>query len=317
MTTKNTFRIMKSTKVVLAILLITGTFAACKKDKQDPELAKPTVENIEVGLNNNEMGVIGSDFHLNADIIAGDKIDKVEIKILPKAGETYSKAWKHEIVWDQYKGAKNANVHKHFDIPKDAAEGKYDFLITIYDENGSQVEVKKSITIYLMANVPVNPKASIFNIFTNGENFYYDGKFSVEKAKLKKGDLLHSQVAINDVKGDGKMYILFINKKLNHRPESIDKIDFSKAIVYDVMEHKGWANPDFFTNSVFDPATFTITRNWPDMTIGGTKDNNIPSSPITGSKAWETGTYYYGVVYKNTTYNIGYFKYIEVAVEVN
>lgn len=313
---------MKTKQIVAAtMLLFVSAFTACKKDDDKaPELTKPVIEGIEIGLNNNEIGVIDQDFHFNADITAGDKIDVVEIKILQKTGETYSKTWSHTVTWTQYKGSKNTNVHKHFSIPTEAAEGKYDFIITVTDENGTKLEEKRNITIYAAGNIPVNPTASIFNIMVNDDNsfFYTKGSFKEAGSSLKKGDKFNSQITISGVKGSGKMYILLINKKHNHRPESIDQIDFTKAIVYDVFEHKDEANTFDFTNTPADFSTnpFTVRR-WPDLTIGGTTDNNVPATPINGTKAWETGTYYYGVVYLNTTHNISFHKYIEIPLNMN
>ena len=133
-----------------AIVLFVSVFTACKKDGQEetPELPEPIVGDIEIGLNNNETGIIGRDFHFNASVLAATKIEYVKIVIQPITGETYSKPWKHELSWPEYKDAKNANIHKHFDIPETAAEGKYDFLIVVKDQNGSTLELKKNITIY-------------------------------------------------------------------------------------------------------------------------------------------------------------------------
>ncbi|RZL51985.1 MAG: DUF4625 domain-containing protein [Pedobacter sp.] len=289
---------------------------SCKKDESEPKIA--TIENLEIGLNNNKIGIIGKDFHFNADVIAGDKLENIVVKILPRSGEIYSKPWRLELKWEEFKGAKNANVHKHFSLPIDAAEGKYDFVIIVNEQNGAKLEVKKIITIYSEANAPINPTASIFNVFANDARFYRNGKFIVDGSALKKNDLLNAQVTIANIKGDGKMYILLINKKLNHRPESVDKIDFTKAIIYDVVEHKGLANTDFFSNITFDMVTSTTTRNWPNMIVGGNMDNNLPiPNAINGAKIWETGTYYFGVVYKNSTYNIGFNQYIEIPLEIN
>lgn len=300
------------------MLLFVSAFTACKKDEEpEQELAKPKIENVEIGLNNNEIGIINADFHLNADITAGDKINLVQVKIQQRSSETYSKTWSHEINWTQYKGAKNTNVHKHFTIPAEAPEGKYDFIIIVTDENGAKLEEKRNITIYAAANVPVNPSASIFNLFSNGARFYRNGNFITPGSSLNKGDKLNSQVTLSNVKGSGKMYLLLINKKHNHKPEAIDKIDFSKAIVYDIYEHKDVANSFFFTNTPFDATTNTSIRSWPDMIIGNSTDNNIPATSINGAKAWETGTYYFGVVYLNTTYKIGFYQYIEVPVNMN
>jgi hypothetical protein len=113
------------------------------------------------------------------------------------------------------------------------------------------------------------------------------------------------------------MYLLLINKKLNHRPESIDKIDFSKVIVYDVVEHKDIVNVSGISNFVYDAATSTLVRDTPAMNLGSLKDNNVPPGDISGIKAWETGDYYYGVVYKNSTYNMNFFHYIEVPIDLN
>jgi acid stress-induced BolA-like protein IbaG/YrbA len=149
---------MKRTNTIAAFLLIISSFTACKKDNEEsPDLAQPTIENLEIGLNNNEIGVIGTDFHFNADILVSGKIENVQVKIQPRSGETYAKPWSHEITWDTYKDAKNATVHKHFYIPTDAAEGKFDFIIIVNDQNGSKLELKKNLTIYAEANAPQIP----------------------------------------------------------------------------------------------------------------------------------------------------------------
>jgi len=146
---------MKTKRTILAFLLFTLCFTACRKDNDgNPELGLPTINNLEIGLNNNEAGVIGKDFHFNAEVLVSGKIENVQVKILPRSGETYSKVWSHEITWDQYRDAKNTTVHKHFYIPTDAVEGKYDFLIIVNDQNGTKLEVKKSLTIYTEANAP-------------------------------------------------------------------------------------------------------------------------------------------------------------------
>ncbi|WP_443936796.1 DUF4625 domain-containing protein [Pedobacter sp. MW01-1-1] len=148
---------MKTTKILTLFLVVAIGFTACKKDQSEAELAKPTIENIEIGLNNSEIGIIGQDFHFNADVIAGDKIDMVEVKILQKVGGTYSAPWSLTVTWPQYKGAKNTNIHKHFDIPSAAVEGEYDFIITIMDENGTKTEEKRKIRIWTKENLPVFP----------------------------------------------------------------------------------------------------------------------------------------------------------------
>jgi hypothetical protein len=305
---------MNIIKKMLAFLLLLSVLSACKKEKEAAP-AKPSLTDLEIGLNNNQIGVTGRDFHFNANVLAASKIDTIRIDIRQKAGETYARAWKHEVIWTEYRDAKNATVHKHFDIPSDAVEGKYDFQITVTEVNGSKLELKTNLTIYHPQNLPVDPKLSIFNLFVNDEIFYRNGRFNNPGSALKKGDVLHAQAAILNVKGDGKLYLLLIKKTLNHRPESIAAIDFSKAIVYDYFEHRSLVNTQSFSNLVFNEATYTITRNWPDLVIGGLSDNGTPQALITGNKSWSSGTYYFGLIYQNTTYNSTVFNYLELNLD--
>src|SRR5690606_37267709 len=144
----------------LNYLLYTFVFAfilsSCEDDP-DPILPVPTISNVEIGSGNNHIGVIGRDFHLNADIIAGDKIDLVQVKIEPIEGETYSGDWSFEVTWEQFKGAKNSIVHQHFDIPENAVEGKYEFILIVTDENGPILEEKAEIQIVDASNLEVDP----------------------------------------------------------------------------------------------------------------------------------------------------------------
>lgn len=290
--------------------------SSCEKDSP-PEPAMPGIENIEVGLGDNGIGIVGEDFHLEMDVVAGDRIDVIQVRIEQRAGKTYAKEWRHEITWEQYRGAKNTNVHKHFDIPADAPEGTYDFMIVVSDQNGATLEETRTLTIYRRENLPVDPQLFAFNINKNGNFFYRNGNF-VDTDVCRGGETVRSQATISGVKDDGIMYMLLINKKLNHRPETIEGIDFSKAIVYDVYEHEGWAEVGDFSNFVFDMETFTPVRTTPPLVIGAANDNNIPQpNPITGEKVWESGDYLFGVIYKNTTHNISFFHYIDISVQID
>ncbi len=294
-----------------------AVLASCNKD-DDPVLAEPTIENVEVGSGDNGIGVVGRDFHFEMDVVAGERIGTIQIRIEQRAGETYAKEWKYEITWEQYNGAKNTNVHKHFSIPEDTPEGEYDFVISVNDQNGTVLEETRTLNIYLPENLPVDPQLFTFNIQKNGNFFYRDGKFPNDGDRFAKGDILKIQATVDGVKGDGQMFILLINKKQEHLPETIEQIDFSKVIVYDVYAHEGWTEGDFFSNFVYDLEAFKTVRGTPDLTIGADKDNNAPqANPIAGTNAWESGSYYAVVLYRNTTYNINFSHHIEIPIEIN
>lgn len=304
---------MKTTQLILASVFAALAFSGCSNDDNDsaPEKAVPTIDKVELGLGNNETATIGQDFHFNAEVTAGDKIENVQVKIVQKSSETYSKVWSHEVTWTQYADAKNATVHKHFDIPEDAAEGKYDFIIIVNDKNGSKLEVKKNLTIYKLENLPVKPVVSILTVFLNDNFLYRKGQFSDPDAKFKNNDRFSSQVTMDGIKGDGIMYLLLINKNAKHNPESVDQIDFSKVIVYDVLEHKNIAQTGGFSNVEWNGTT--VTRDFPIMTIGAAKDNNVPvAQDLIANKAWATGNYTYLILYKNTTYNINFSQAVDL-----
>lgn len=312
----------RSIAIITFFITILGfVITGCKKDKNPaPELSKPSITDVEIGLGNHEIGVIGRDFHLNAEVLAGDKIENVQIKIVQRNGETYSKTWLHEITWTEFKGAKNATVHKHFTIPADAAEGKYDFIIIVADQNGTTLEEKRIINIYTPENLPIDPQ--LFSLYVGVvDNDYkilrdvYNNLIPETKdLKLNKDDLLTIRAAVSGLKGNGKAVMVLINKKHNHKPETVDAIDYSKAIVVDVAQHTGVPASGSFSTTT-DRSTTPITLRKPVLKIGASVDNNTPSpNGINGLKTWETGNYYLGIVYKNTTHQIGMFNYIEVAI---
>lgn len=302
---------MKTAKIIVAFLVSSFAFTACDNNSDsnsdnpaEPEKSKPTIDKIEIGSGNNEIGTIGRDFHFNAEIVAADKIASAQIKIVQISTEKYSKVWSHEINWSEYVGVKNTTIHKHFLIPTDAPEGKYFFIIIIKDQNGTTLEVKKTLNIYAKENLPIDPSIVGFHLYKNKSPFYVGTIYSKEGDSFKTGDKISSYANISQVKGDGIMYFLLINKNAEHLPESVDQIDFSKVIVMDVFEHKGQSSLK------------KVARKSPLLTIGALKDNNVPSQYITGTKAWATGTYIYMVLYKNTTYNINLSKSIGIPINL-
>lgn len=152
--TMKTNIITKTTRFITLGVLVSTAFVACKKEHEQPILSEPTISNVELGLGNSGIAVIGEDFHFEMDVVAGDRIATITINIVQRESESYTAEWRHQITWEQYKGARNTNVHKHFDIPDDAPEGTYDFLIIVIDQNGSQLEETHTLNIYLPDNLP-------------------------------------------------------------------------------------------------------------------------------------------------------------------
>jgi hypothetical protein len=301
----------KSIHRSIALLMLLVVFATgCKKEK-DPEIATPTASNIEIGTANNKQAIRGRDFHLNADVIAGDKIKGVEIKILQKAGQNYTATWKFELAWDQYNGVKNTNVHKHFTIPAEAPEGKYDFYFIVYDENGTRLELKEDFTILDATSIEVDPKIGRDIFSRNGTMIYYMDTYVEQELIFKKGDEFTAHAQVSEIKGDGILYTILIKRKANYFPESIDKLDFSKAIVISKVAHTGLPN----ASKVSTLKQVNGVYGGESIIIGAEKDGNEPiSNLINGEKAWESGKYNLVILYKNTTYNMSTYKSIPITI---
>ncbi|WP_405414555.1 DUF4625 domain-containing protein [Maribacter sp. Asnod1-A12] len=312
-------------KLQFSLLSIFSTIlflTSCNNNEEVEEiiLIAPTVSEVEVGLFNNELGVVGEDFHFNAEFLAGDLLNLVTINIEQREGETYSTDWSFEMVWDKYQGLKNATMHQHFDIPAEAPKGIYDFIITVTDQNGTSSEEVRNIELIDAADFPeVNPHVEVFGVDkinvegTGGfNNFYNNGEFrNPEETFFGVDESIWSSLQIGEIKGDGILYGLLIKKSLNHKPETLEAIDFSKVIVTEVKEHTGFEEVRTFSNSFNTNFNNHYMYGVP-LKIGATEDNNFPeTTTITGDLAWENGTYYYGVVYYNFTYLKSAFQYIE------
>jgi Domain of unknown function (DUF4625) len=298
---------------ITALLLLATTFTACKKeDSPAPAPPKPTATNIEIGSGNNKQALIGRDFHFNADVLAAEKIKEVQVTITRKPGETYASNWELTLNWPEYKGVKNTNVHKHFNIPAEAPEGKYDFTFRVLDENGSRLEIKETLIINDPEKMPVDPKIGRDMISRGDSLIYYMDTWVEKELIFKKGELLKAHAQVSGIKGDGVLYTLLIKKKFNYYPESVDHLDFSKVIVISKVTHKDLPASSKITTLK------QINGVWggEQITIGADKDGNEPAAnPIAGEKAWEPGQYNLVILYKNTTYNLNAYKSLSLTID--
>ncbi len=298
---------MKKFKSLVLFLLTAAAFTGCESDDNNEPL-KPTAENIEIGTANSKRALIGRDFHFNADVIAGSKIAAVELKILPKTGETYTKDWKLELSWSQYSGTKNTNVHKHFTIPAEAPEGKFDLYFIVLDENGTKLEIKEELTITDPANMPADPLIGRDMISRNDDLIYYMETWVEPELILKKDDKLTAHAQVSQIMGNGILYSLLIKKSLNYHPESIDNLDFKKVIILSKVEHKDLAP----ASKISTLQKINDVYGGESIVIGAATDNE--SNVLTGDKSWESGQYNWVILYKNTTHNLNVYKSMSITI---
>lgn len=131
---------MINLSILLAFFLVFIT--ACNKDKD--VVAKPSINNLEIGLNNNKTGYPGSDIHIEGEIIAPGTIAGIKVTIHPESGS----GWEFDKTYTEgYTGSKNAEFHEHIDIPANAAIGDYHVHIAITDQKGNRTEIEDELKI--------------------------------------------------------------------------------------------------------------------------------------------------------------------------
>ena len=298
---------MKKLKLFLLFFAATTVFTACDNEDNN-QVSKPTAENVEIGTANNKRALIGRDFHFNADVTAGDKIADIQLKILPKSGETYTKDWKLEFKWSEYSGTKNTNVHKHFTIPSDAPEGRFDFYFIVVDQNGSQLEIREEITITDPANMPADPLIGRDMLSRNDDLIYYMETWVEPELIFKKNDLLTAHAQVSQIMGDGILYSVLIKKSLNYHPESIDNLDMKKVIVISKVEHTGLAP----ASKIATLQKINDVWGGQSIIIGAEKD--AIAAPTTADKSWQSGQYNWVILYKNTTHNLSVYKSMPITI---
>ncbi len=138
-------------KPFFAILFTVIILASCKKDKDEFSPA-PTITGLEIGSNNSKIGYPGNDIHIEGEIFAPANLASVALEIHPKTGT----GWKFEQVYTEgFVGLKNAEFHKHIDIPANAVLGLYHIHIKITDQAGQVTEVESELELKKDASLPV------------------------------------------------------------------------------------------------------------------------------------------------------------------
>ncbi|MGQ1891377.1 DUF4625 domain-containing protein [Thermophagus sp. OGC60D27] len=133
-------------KTIIAIGLLASSqafFWSC--DDDDASVSKPVISDLEIGLDDSHKAYVGSDLHVEAEIIAEGLIDKITIEIHQEEGGDDE----IELEYDEYEGLRNATFHKHVDIPSETVPGEYHFHLTVTDQEGNQTSVEEDITIAL------------------------------------------------------------------------------------------------------------------------------------------------------------------------
>jgi len=145
--------IMQNTFKILVIIMFVITAVSCS---EKDEIKMPEILDFELGYENSKTGYPGSDIHIEANIIAENKIDIIEIEIhyegdhkksIIIANGDHHHEWEVDITYDKFRGLKNTTFHEHISVPLNAEPGEYHFHFKVIDMEGYTAEIEEDLMV--------------------------------------------------------------------------------------------------------------------------------------------------------------------------
>lgn len=241
----------KGINIIYVLAIITILFSSCSKENG------PQIDLEELGYENTATGYLGSDFHIEAEIIAENKIDRVIIEIHPEC----CGSWEFDTTYTKFDGLKNTEFHEHFELPVALSDtGEYHFHLEVIDMEGNTASVERDIVIKKPDDsmAPVITISSVpgpGQVFSNGQTISISGQVSDDQAL-------------------GGMYIGLVRADQN-----LDDSQVNDSNTITLLH-----THDFDTSKQHN---FSAS-----IEVGAAKDNNISPKDITGDIAWISGDYY-------------------------
>ena len=162
----------------ISVILI---FAIITTSCEDEEINMPEILDFELGYENSKTGYLGSEFHIEANILAENKIDIIEIEIHYEGDHTKSiriangddhHHWEVDLTYDKFRGLKNTTFHEHINIPLNAEPGEYHFHFMVIDMEGYTAEIEED----LMVMEPEVTEAPVITITSSPEEGQQDNQ---------------------------------------------------------------------------------------------------------------------------------------------
>lgn len=248
--------ITHKTLAVFFIVALSSLFTSCQKEDVTP---KPVISNLELGIGDNHTAYIGADLHIEAEIVAEGKIDKVTVEIHQEEGSD------DEIVveYDDFEGLKNTTFHQHIDIPETTVAGEYHCHIIVTDMEGNSTTVEDEISIKELVDEEA-PVLEITTAPTNGQSF-------------TTGETISISGSVTDNISLEGIFIALVRESDNMTDADVD--DESSSVILMLHTHDFGDDPDEYEFSS-------------SIAVGAINDNNITPAPIEGDNAWQSGNYY-------------------------
>jgi hypothetical protein len=142
---------MKTRALFTLLLFATLFIIACDKDDTP---SKPVITILELGEGdshgNDRTAKIGGDLHMEIEVVAEGRIDKIQVRIHPE-GEHHDEGehggWEVDTTYTKFSGLKNTIFHEHVEIDAAAEPGEYHFDFIVTDMEGNQSSAEADLQI--------------------------------------------------------------------------------------------------------------------------------------------------------------------------
>ncbi len=267
---------LKISNIFVAVSMLI-LLASC--NKEDEMTARPVINILEIGLDNSKIAFIGGDFHIEAEIIAVGRIEKILVELHSEDGED-----EIEFEFLEFGGLKNTDFHQHIDIPSDLTPGEYHFHLVVIDQEGNVTKAEDEVLLVELLDedppvINITSSLGANQVFSYGEILLIEGEISDNN---RLAGLLVALVRANEnwsnseVTGDNPSIIVILH---THSFDSDTSHSFNASIE-----------------------------------IGATNDNNMVPAPITGDNDWQSGNYYILIKAKDAKGNWGYSNHYPITL---
>jgi hypothetical protein len=258
---------MKQLKLISFVLVLALAFQSCKKDEDD-ENNPPVISNFELGYEDSGEAFLGADLHIEAEIVAEAKIDRIQLTIHPEGEHDKSVAheeeWEVDTTYTKFNGLKNTEFHEHLEVPFEAEEGHYHFHFAVIDMDGNTKEIERELHVEAPSDTEA-PVITISSSPSNGQVF-------------QNGETISISGTVTDNLAIGGLYVGLVRTTQNL--ENADVIAANTITLLHMHDFEGAAEYNFSA----------------EIEVGVAADNNGEPTDLTGDldggPAWQNGEYY-------------------------
>ncbi len=259
---------MKQIKFISFVLVLALTFQACSKEEEEESLNPPTISTFEFGYDDSGEAYLGADLHIEAEIVAEAKIDRIQVTIHPEGEHDKSVAdeheWEVDTTYTKFNGLKNTTFHEHIEVPIEADTGHYHFHFIVIDMDGNTKEVERELHVEA-PNDSIAPVLTISAAPSNGQMF-------------QNGETISIGGTVTDDQALGGLYVGLV--RVNQNLENADINAMNTITLLHTHEFESTTEHSFTAQ----------------IQVGASSDNNSDPSDLTGDldggAAWQNGEYY-------------------------